>query len=181
MNYMGSSASTYVKRIVLFGSAVLACVGLFWIGRSFLVNGELRFGNPVGGADLSGTVAANTEPPRVVRAEVVRAEGGSGVRIGDRCEFLVNRHLTKDGSWLCNAQVMCGERLVYGGPERGYFPCRLDEAQRREVVGTDGATTKQDQDGALYLDTRKGVMKVWDDERGTFGKFKLEADVISVN
>jgi hypothetical protein len=180
MNYMASSASTYLKRFVLLGSALLGCVGLFWIGRSFMVNGELRFGNPVGGADLL-PASANTDPPRVVRAEVVRAEGGSGVRGGDKCEGLVNRHLTKDGSWMCNAQVMCGERLVYGGPERGYFPCRLDEAERREVVGTDGATTDQDKDGALYLDTRKGVMKVWDDERGTLGKFKLEADVISVN
>jgi hypothetical protein len=177
MNDMASPASVYVKRTVLFASALLGSVGLFWIGRSFLVDGKLRFGNPVSGEVLTSEL----EPPRVIRAEVVRAQGDSGVRVGDKCEFLVNRHITKDGSSMCNAQVMCGERLVYGGPKRGYFPCRLDEAERREVVGTDGATTAQDEDGGFYLDTHKGVMKVWDDEHGTLGNFRLEADVLSVN
>jgi hypothetical protein len=104
------------------------------------------------------------------------------VRVGDKCEFLVRRRKTEGDSFECNAQVMCGERLLYGGPMRGYFPCRLYEGEQRHVVGTDGATTAQDQDAALYLDTRSGVMRVWDDEQSTLGgAFRVEADVLTVN
>jgi hypothetical protein len=173
---MASSTSNYVRRAVLIASSLLGSVGLFWIGRSFFIDGKLHLGNPVG-QELSGI--SENESPRVVRAEVTLAEGNTGVRIGDKCEFLVRRHLT-DGSFECNAQVMCSEHLLYGGPMRGYFPCKLYEGDRRDVVGTDAATTEQDQDGAFVLDTRSGVMRIWDDARGTAGKFKIEADIISV-
>lgn len=163
---------------MLVVSAVLGAVGLYWIGRSFRVDGQWRFGNPVA-ANIE--LPAADENPRLVRAEVVRAEGSSGVRVGDKCEFLVRRHTAENGSYECNAQVICGERLLYGGPMRGYFPCRLSEGERRDVVGTDGATTSYDQDAALILDTKRGVMRVWDDERGIHGKFRVEADILSVN
>jgi hypothetical protein len=166
---MATSASVYVRRILLAASALLGGVGLFWIGRSFVVDGELKLGNPP------------RDNPHVVRAEVVRVQGAKGVRIGDKCEFFVTRHSDKNDGFLCNAQVTCNERLLYGGSMRGYVPCKLDSDGARTVVGKDAATTLEDQDGALYIDTAKGVLRVWDDEAGSLGAFNVEADILSVN
>ena len=174
---MASSASVHVRRIVLVASMTLGVVGLYWIGRSFFVEGKLRFGNPVGVVDEPHPPDPN---PRVVRAEVVRVEGKPGVRLSDKCQFLVRRRTKEDESFECNAQVLCGDKLLYGGPGRGFFPCTLYEGQRRDVVGTDGATTAQDQDAALFLDTRSGVMRIWDDDHGLLGSFRVEAEILSV-
>ena len=103
-----------------------------------------------------------------------------GGRLSDKCEFLVRRRTKEDSSFECNAQVLCGDKLLYGGPGRGFFPCTLYEGQRRDVVGTDGATTAQDQDAALILNTRSGVMRIWDDEHGQLGAFRVEAEILSV-
>jgi hypothetical protein len=175
---MASSSSVHVRRIVLVASLALGVVGLYWIGRSFYVGGRFRFGNPV---DPTNDMPPPSNPnPRVVRAEVVRVEGKAGVRLSDKCEFLVRRRTKEDQSFECNAQVLCGDKLLYGGPGRGFFPCTLFEGQRRDVVGSDGATTAQDQDAALYLDTRSGVLRIWDDDHGLHGQFRVEADVLSV-
>jgi hypothetical protein len=174
---MASSASVHVRRLVLVVSVGLGLVGLYWIVRGFYVDGRWRFGNPIG----TEVDPAPADPnPRVVRAEVVRVEGESGVRITDKCEFLVRRRTKEDQTFECNAQVLCGDKLLYGGPMRGYFPCTLYEGERRDVVGSDGATTSQDQDAALHLNTKSGVMRIWDDEHGELGKFRVEAEILSV-
>jgi hypothetical protein len=69
--------------------------------------------------------------------------------------------------------------LIYGGPDRGYFACRLFETPKRGVMGSDPSTTSSDQDAAIHLDTRSGVLRVWDDARGPHGAFNIEADVLS--
>jgi hypothetical protein len=68
---------------------------------------------------------------------------------------------------------------LYGGPERGFFACRFYQGERREVVGTDPSTTAEDKDSGLNLDTRTGVLRVWDDASGANGAFDMEAEVIS--
>lgn len=169
-----------LRRIVLWISGLLSLVGMYWIGRAFVVDGQVRFGNPVGGAHALPRLSAGAFEPREVRAEITRVEGNPGVSEGDKCTFLVERRARDENSFYCNAQVVCAGKLLYGGPNRGYFPCRLFESPRRDVIGTDPSTTSADQDAALYLDTRAGVMRVWDDARGALGAFKVEADVLSV-
>ncbi len=172
-----------LRRLVLFVSAVLLAFGLFRIVQGSFVHGALRLGNPVERVDpgRDGSLRGGGEQPRRVRAEVTRVGGNQIVRVSDKCEFLVERRRLEDGSFYCNAQVVCGGKLVYGGPDRGYFACQLHDTPRRDVVGSDPSTTGTDHDPALALDTRTGVLRVWDDARGADGAFDIEADVTDVN
>ena len=168
-----------MQRGVLVASGLLFATGMYWIGRSFVVDGKLQFGNPVTAGPLVGEQTFDPQP-RQVRAEVTRVKGSAVAREGDKCEFLVERRLREQNSFYCNAQVVCGGRLLYGGPDRGYFVCKLSENQRRDVVGSDPNTTGGDQDGAIYLDTVEGVMRIWDDAQGPLGEFAVEAEILSV-
>jgi hypothetical protein len=173
-----ADTSLLVRRTVLVASAVLAGFGLYKIGHSSVVGGKLRFGNPVSGLpEPLGVLAA----PLAVRAEVTRTSGAELTRPGEICEFLVEQRQRDESSLYCNAQVTCGGTLLYGGPERGYFPCRFDDGEEREVVGNDPTTTKDDKDPALHLDTRAGVLHIWDDESGPHGAFDVEAEVLEAH
>lgn len=174
-----SDSSLLARRTVLVVSLLVAVAGLYKIGHAAVVGGKLRIGNPVSGLSApSGPLPA----PVSVRAEVTRASGAELVRAGEICEFLVEQRQREDHSSLyCNAQITCGGKLLYGGPERGYFPCRFDDGDEREVVGNDPTTTKQDKDAALHLDTRAGVLRIWDDETGPHGAFDIEAEVLGAH
>lgn len=176
------SSSQTLRRVVLVMSAALLAVGLYRIGKGFYVNGSLRFGNPVTSPGSTGfdDMGAADPQPRRVRAEVTRVRGHQSVRVSDRCEFLVERRPLEKGAFYCNAQVLCGGKLVYGGPDRGFFACKLYSEPRRDVVGADNSTTGVDHDAGFSLDTRAGIMRVWDDARGREGAFEIEADVIDV-
>ena len=174
-----SGSSLLARRVVLYGSGVLGLVGLYWIGRSFIVEGKLRIGNPV--TSLLEQPAPVAGAPISIRAEVTRTSSDRLVRLGESCEFLVEQRMRDQQSYYCNAQVICGEKLLYGGPDRGYFPCRFFEGARRDVVGNDPTTTKQDKDGAMHIDTRSGVLRMWDDESGVHGAFDIEAEVLSAH
>ncbi len=166
-----------MRRSVLVVSAVLGALGLFLIARSFSVGGKWRFGNPppAGAEDLVDTT------PRQVRAEVTRVQGAAVARQGDKCEFLVERRRREPDTFWCNAQVVCGGKLLYGGPERGYFPCKLyEDGEQRDVIGSDPHTTSADKDAAIAINTREGVMKIWDDEHGVLGEFVIEAEILSI-
>lgn len=182
MTSVVSPIARSLRRLVLFVSAVLLAFGLFRIGQGFFVHGALHLGNPVGlrVPDRDRSLRGDGEMPRRVRAEVTRVGGHQIVRVSDKCEFLVEQRPLEDGSFYCNAQVMCGGKLVYGGPDRGFFACQLHETPRRDVVGSDPSTTGTDHDPALALDTRTGVLRVWDDVHGSDGAFDIEADVIDV-
>jgi hypothetical protein len=169
---------TTLRRLVLLVSGALSLLGVYWIARAFVIDGKVRFGNPVGEA-MPDFGAGDVEPLEI-RAEVTHTKGKSGVSEGDKCEFLVERRARNEGSFYCNAQVLCGGRLLYGGPERGFFACRLFEGASRGVMGSDPSTTGADQDAAIHLDTRSGVLRIWDDARGPLGEFSVEADVLSV-
>lgn len=176
-----SGSSLLARRSVLAGSAVLGLVGLYWIGHSFKVDGKLRFGNPVS-PNLPAEGPAVVAAPLSVRAEVTRSSNASLVRQGASCEFLVEQRQRDAQSYYCNAQVMCGGKLLYGGPDRGYFACRFydgEQGEHHDVVGSDPTTSDEDKDAALQLDTRAGVLRVWDDASGNHGQFELEAEVLS--
>jgi hypothetical protein len=173
-----TSTTLRLRRGVLAVSTLLAAVGLFWIGRAFLVDGQLRFGNP---PEFHALAADTPDPqPRQVRAEVTRVSGASGVRPGDKCEFLVERRRRERDLFYCNAQIVCGGRLLFGGPDRGYFACRLFDDARRDVVGSEPSTTAADKDAALLINTREGVMRIWDDAHGNHGEFSIEAEILSI-
>lgn len=161
----------------MLGSAALTLMGGFWIARSFLIDGKVHFGNPTEVA----TFASTTDPePRQVRAEVTRVRGNPVVREGDRCEFLIQRRRRGGDAFNCNAQVVCGGRLLFGGPDRGFFVCKQFDDERHDIVGDDPVTAGGDKDSAFHINTRDGVMKIWDDEEGVLGKFEVEAEILSV-
>lgn len=127
-----------------------------------------------------GTLAPPSDTlPRLVRATVTSVEGSAGITVGASCEFNVERRDQADGSFACNAQIVCGGRLLYGGPEAGYFPCTLYQGPPRHVVGSDLNTTSADNDGAMSLDTHD-ALEIWDDASGPNGEFRIRAHVDSV-
>jgi len=129
---------------------------------------------PSGSPAPSGDVA-----PRLVRATITESSVPTVVPVGALCEFDVERSDSPDGSFACRAQVVCGGRLLFGGPEAGYFPCTLYEGPPRHVVGSDPNTTGTDGDAAMRLDTH-GTLEVWDDASGANGELRVAARVDAV-
>jgi hypothetical protein len=128
---------------------------------------------------VPGTLGAGTDLRRV-RATVTESLGLADVPLGSPCTADVTRHDRDDGTFWCNAQVTCGARLVYGGAEAGFFHCILYEGTRRDVVGTDAATTAEDRDPAMSLDTVGGTLEVWDDATGPLRGGRLRARIDAV-
>ncbi len=120
------------------------------------------------------------EAPRVIRATVQSVEGLSTVSVGATCEFNVERRDRDDGTFWCNAQVVCGGQLLYGGPEAGYFPCTLFESPQRGVVGSDTGTTPVDRDAAFSIDTVQSRVEVWDDAHDDVAAFHVTAHIDAV-
>ena len=48
------------------------------------------------------------------------------------------------------------------------------------MVGSDPNTTAADKDAAILLNTREGVMRIWDDTHGSLGEFNVEAEILSI-
>ncbi|MFO0681083.1 MAG: hypothetical protein U0234_03480 [Sandaracinus sp.] len=124
--------------------------------------------------------APSGDAPRLIRATVQTVEGTSTVAVGATCEFNVERRDRDDGTFWCNAQVVCGGQLLYGGPEAGYFPCTLFEGPQRGVVGSDTGTTPVDRDAAFSIDTVQARLEVWDDAHDDVANFHVTAHIDSV-
>lgn len=118
--------------------------------------------------------------PRRVEAVVESSTGLASVRAGSACAFDVTRHDRPDGTFWCNAQVICAGQLLYGGPNAGFFSCTLYEQPERHVVGEDASMTREDGDAAMRLDTLRRVLTVRDDSSGPRGAFNLRARVTSI-
>jgi hypothetical protein len=114
---------------------------------------------------------------RHVRATITEVTGLSDVATGATCTAEVSRNDRADGTFWCNAQIRCGERLVYGGPDAGFFECVLYGGDQRDVVGSDQRTTSEDNDGAMSLNTVDGSFEVWDDATSTLGAFRIRARI----
>jgi hypothetical protein len=106
------------------------------------------------------------------------AAGGFGLAPGASCLFDVQA--PGADSPMCRAQIVCGGRLLYGGESAGYFPCTVAPDAPPSVAGEDAATTGEDGDAAMRLDTRAGRLSVEDDARGPLGAFAIEAHIDSV-
>lgn len=117
---------------------------------------------------------------RRVRATVSESSGLADVPVGSSCVADVTRHDREDGTFWCNAQITCGSRLVYGGPDAGYFQCVLYEGARRDVVGSDAMTSSEDQDPAMSLNTVGGTLEIRDDATGRGGEMRLLARVDAI-
>ncbi len=127
-----------------------------------------------------GTSGVTDTAPRLVRASVTSVTGSPVATPGQSCEFNVERRDRDDGTFWCNAQMVCGGHLLYGGPTAGFFPCTLYEGPPRHVVGSDPTTTSEDQDAAMTLSTVDGTLEIWYDASGPNGEFRLLAHVDSV-
>lgn len=130
------------------------------------------------------SIPVDPNGPRHVSAVVEEVDGLDGIDRGARCELDVTREDRQDGTFWCNAQIVCGGRLVYGGgsgPTRaGYFDCTLYDPPDRHVVGEDSSTSAADNDPAMRLDTLRAQLRIRDDIRGRHGEFTLRARVTGV-
>lgn len=136
--------------------------------------------SPSPGPVLPPPPSAGFTSPRRVEAVVESVTGLATVRAGSTCAFDVTRDDRPDGTFWCNAQVMCGGQLLYGGPNAGFFSCTLYEQPERHVVGEDASMTREDGNAAMRLDTLRRVLSVRDDSNGPRGAFNLRARVTSV-
>lgn len=175
---MSKVPGSTVRRLVLAVSSVLGGVGLYWLARGFVVDGRLRAGNPVATAPRTLQMGEARSILRV-RVEVVRVVEGRVVRVGDKCDCLIEH--SRDRAPNCHAQVVCGGKLLYGDADSGYFPCLFSDREPLGVEGEDPTTSATDRDAAFYIDTRAGVMRLWDDASGELGAFSLEGEVLSVH
>jgi len=119
--------------------------------------------------------------PRIVRATVTAVDGSAPVSNGASCNFNVRRQARPDmpnGYW-CNTQIVCAGKLLYGGPNAGFFPCTVGDSPP-SVVGSDTSTTSQDTDAAMDLNTPGGTLTIRDDGTGTHGQYSLTARIDQV-
>ena len=116
--------------------------------------------------------------PRIVNGTVTTVDGSSPVAVGATCNFNVRRQPRPDlpvGYW-CNAQIVCGGTLLYGGPNAGYFPCTVGDSPP-SVVGSDPETTASDTDASMELNTTAGTLSISDDATGVHGAYTLTARI----
>lgn len=135
---------------------------------------------PIVGPAQPAIPGLSTADVRHVQATVTEVSGLTDVAVGASCTAEIRRHDRDNGTFWCNAQIRCGERLVYGGAEAGFFECVLYGGDQHDVVGSDQATTATDHDGAMSLNTVGGSLEVWDDAQGALSEFRLRAQVTGV-
>jgi hypothetical protein len=123
--------------------------------------------------------------PRQIRATVTRAEGASGVTVGQTCAFAVTIEDRENGYW-CRALAECGGVSLYGvnrpdGTGNGYFPCAAAD-NPRGVAGEDREMTAVDSDGFFHIDTGARRLVVMDDANSAMipGAYRVEATIDSV-
>ncbi len=112
-----------------------------------------------------------------IDATVTAASGLSDVTVGTPCVASVGRADREDGTFWCNAQITCGQRLLYGGPTAGYFECTLYAGTSFGVAGADAGTSGADRDPAMQIDTRSGSIEISDDADGALGAFHVSLRV----
>jgi hypothetical protein len=117
--------------------------------------------------------------PREVQAEVTAVTGSAPVAVGTQCRFVVDGRDRSEGGYWCNAQIVCDGRLLYGGPQAGFFPCDLSDPSRH-VSGGDAMTTSEDTDASMQIDTARGSLTIRDDANGSYGAYSLTAQIHSV-
>ncbi|MFK8004273.1 MAG: hypothetical protein AB8H86_32205 [Polyangiales bacterium] len=111
-----------------------------------------------------------------VRATVTHVTAGGPVASGAQCDFQVEQ--PTQGQSMCRAQVYCGGRLLYGGPNAGFFQCTPGPGN--QITGQDGNTTADDTDASFAISTPASIITIRDDASGPNGAFTLTARVDSV-
>jgi len=76
----------------------------------------------------------------------------SGVAIGDRCPFEVERPPRGNESHWCRTEIKCGRSLHYGGPGQGYFDCSFPETVHERLQAYDYSMQENDGDGSFVID-----------------------------
>ncbi len=138
---------------------------------------------PTGGGPIAPPVGqdppGHSGLPLVVSATVTSVSGRPVVEVGADCGFVVERHERSEGFW-CRAQVVCGGKLLYGGPNAGYFDCEIEVHPEPRVVGGEDLTTREDSDAAMRINSASGVLTLTDDVSGTHGVYRIEARISSI-
>ncbi|MFO0697250.1 MAG: hypothetical protein U0230_26980 [Polyangiales bacterium] len=137
-----------------------------------------------GGTPPGGGKPPPTDPggggPIHVEATVRSVTGSAPVAVGDTCTTDVEQVPREEGGYWCRAQITCAGKLLYGGPQSGYFPCTFASQPSTSVRGQDDHTTRDDQDASLLLDTDLRQLTIADDATGPNGAFGLEARITAV-
>ncbi len=97
--------------------------------------------------------------PRIYRARVIRATGGTPASTGDLCTIRVTH--VRGAYFNCRIRIVCGGDLAYGLPDAGYNRCATrDDGRLLSADDDDG--TRADGDPTLHLDLVHGVASIRD-------------------
>ena len=153
----------------LVGCGLLSVVGFFIVTTM-----------AIGAVARSDMESQDSQPGFAVRATVTAVDGQAPVVPGSECAFRVERHPHPNLGYWCRAHIVCGEALLYGGGQSGYFPCNLEGHGPKSIVGEDRQTTSLDTDSAMVIDTVRRIVQVHDDNTGRYGAFSVVAQISSV-
>lgn len=122
---------------------------------------------------------AGSDRPVTMTVTLSRASGPEGLAAGHACTAVV-RPPARNGQSLCQGEVRCGDRVLYGGSSNGYFGCEIQWVPSLRVTGRDDATASEDGDAAIEIDTTTELIRVRDDATGPHGVFEIEGRVVQV-
>jgi WD40 repeat protein len=138
-----------------------------------LVQGEIRLLSTAA-MNISSKITGrdrNLLFARQITAVVTSASGSGLLPIGEQCSFATTAQVDIEGTIMCNAQISCAKKTLYGGLTSGFFPCTFEGLN---VFGSDRKTSSSDGDPAILIDTRDKTLVIKDDAKGKQGAFDLK-------
>lgn len=113
-----------------------------------------------------------------VALTISEARGVSGIERGTTCEVWVTHRDQDMDSAHCHASLDCADHALYGIDDgQGYFQCTAFAQSPALIIGADRATSAQDGDPMLAIDSIRGTFTMSDDARGEFGRFSLRGSI----
>jgi hypothetical protein len=96
-------------------------------------------------------------PHHIIRAEVVKVKGISGISPGDSCTADISWYRKEEKKIKCRSYFSCNGKRLFGSIGMGIFPCRISYANDIfSVRGADNSTS--DGDPAFSINTDSSVI-----------------------
>jgi hypothetical protein len=101
--------------------------------------------------------------------------GLEGVSADSVCDLVV-RYRPTETSDSCQANLGCGDVVLYGGrPTDGYLDCEVEAGDSARLTAADTATHEVDGDPALTIDSAAGTLEIHDTDGADHRAFSLRA------
>jgi hypothetical protein len=192
---------------VLVLGVCIACIGPSVFGMAMMGLDDMSFGGtppvptpwPVETYDAAGLTGGPVLPlpagpirpslaqldpsqdlaPRRVRFVIASVAQSTRFSVGQECVAVIERRMLEGSDYRCHADVSCGEMVLYGGPSQGFFPCQMLMNDRRDVTGSDDASTEVDGDAEFRIDTTISHIAMRD-TTGALGEYNIAGTMLAI-